>query len=234
MEKNITKFISPKNQTLLWKIINQSVLFNKLPTNERPVWFKNIIGYIYYERNTFFFDTDELVTLNKKAICFILNELKTTNDRNEKEILYLTQIDRSEIVDGMQNTNNRSVKEITYLTQIDHTEIVDESKNIPIDHPTHPTHPTHNTPYFTTLSLEDNYQNKTVIKKELYDKNATLFDMRQKEFNDLIANNTPPQIDFRIKEIDEPMEDLSVLIERCVKERNAFIGQSYGDEGLVK
>ena len=204
MEKNITIFISSKNQTLLWKTINQSVLFNKLSPVQQAVWFKNIIGYIYYERKTLFFDTDELVTLNKKAICFILNELNSINQYSEKEILYLPESDRRELV------------------------------NEPLNTPPSPIQPIHNTPYFTNFSIEDEYPNKTVIKKELYDKNATLFDMRQKEFNDLIANNTPPQIDFRIKEIDEPMEDLSVLIERCVKERNDFIGQSYGEEGGLK
>ena len=204
MEKNITIFISSKNQTLLWKTINQSVLFNKLPPVQQAVWFKNIIGYIYYERKTLFFDTDELVTLNKKAICFILNELNSINQYSEKEIVYLPESDRRELV------------------------------NEPLNTPPSPIQPIHNTPYFTNFSIEDEYPNKTVIKKELYDKNATLFDMRQKEFNDLIANNTPPQIDFRIKEIDEPMEDLSVLIERCVKERNDFIGQSYGEEGGLK
>jgi len=230
MEKNITIFISSKNQTLLWKTINQSVLFNKLSPVQQAVWFKNIIGYIYYERKTLFFDTDELVTLNKKAICFILNELNSINQYSEKEILYLPESDRRELIDGLKNTNHRSEKEILYLPESDRRELVNE----PLNTPPSPIQPIHNTPYFTNFSIEDEYPNKTVIKKELYDKNATLFDMRQKEFNDLIANNTPPQIDFRIKEIDEPMEDLSVLIERCVKERNDFIGQSYGEEGGLK
>jgi hypothetical protein len=208
MEKNITQFISHKNQILLWKTLTQSILFNKLPPDERTGWFKNIIGYIYYERNTIFFDTDELVTLNKKAIYFILNELKSINERIEKEILYLPESDRRELIDEPLN--------IPINTPINNFTNTSTNTHNTINSPT----PIHNTPYFTNLSIEDEYPNKTVIKKELYDKNATLFDMRQKEFNDLIANNTPPQIDFRIKEMDEPMEDLSILIERYVKERN--------------
>lgn len=203
MEKNLTIFISPKNQTLLWKIINQSILFNKLPPGERAGWFKNIVGNIYYERKTVFFDTDELVTLNKKAIYYILNKLNESQNINDP-------IDHREVVYKSQIINECS----------------DNMKNTPIDPPT-PIQHAYNAPYFTNLSIGDEYNNKTVIKKELYDKNASLFDRKQKEFNDLIANNTPPQIDFRMKEIDEPIEDLSVLIERCVKERNAFIGEPY-------
>lgn len=193
MEKTYSIFISPKNQTLLWKTINKSTLFNQLPPNERAEWFKNIIGYIYYEKNTFFFDTDELVTLNKKTIHFILNELNTTIEKRRME-----KIDNNSYFTNVPNNHSHTV--------ISSTEVLQPN-----------------------IELKEQYENEPFIKKEMYNKNNALFDIKQKEFNELISNNTPPQIDFRIKEIDEPVEDLNVLIERCVKERNEFIGQSYGE-----
>ena len=73
------------------------------------------------------------------------------------------------------------------------------------------------------MEAEARYPTEALIKKELSEQNAMMFDMRQKEFNSLLANNAPPQIDFRIKEIDNPIEDMDVLIEKCMKERNDCI-----------
>jgi hypothetical protein len=175
---NYSKFIASDNQTLLWKTLNKSHLFNLLPENERPEWFKNMIGHIYFERNMYFFDTDDLTTLNKKTIRIMLNER-------------ITGANKSQIVDeGWGRRGN-----LGFPT--DDRIFVNEMK-------------------------ENKIEENGILKKELSEQNAMLFDMRQREFNDLIANSKPPQIDFRIKEIDEPIEDMDMLIEKCMKERNDY------------
>jgi len=220
-------FIASDNQTLLWKTINQSVLFNQIPPNERADWFKNIVGYIYFERNNNFGDMDDLLALNKKTIQFMLNELKSKIEPREKGgILY-----SSERPEGAHK-NSHSIP-------------TSPSSPIPTEYKVNPTSSFQslsgffNNSYLTDVPKAYSYspdipneklQNKTeadtryksesVMKKELSEKNAMMFDMKRREFDDLIANNTPPQIDFRIKEIDEPIEDMESLIEKCIKERN--------------
>ncbi len=185
--KNYSKFIATDNQTLLWKTINKSQLFNELPPIERSGWFKSVIGHIYFERNSYFFDTDSLTSLNKKTIRIMLNDLKDT----------------------IENIRMDAIRNNPYFT------------DVPKDDPVLSNNPSE--VLRNKMEAEARYLNEALVKKELCEQNAMMFDMKQKEFSSLIASNTPPQIDFRIKEIDEPIENMDVLIERCMKERNDYI-----------
>jgi hypothetical protein len=200
-----SKFIATENQTLLWKTINKSQLFNELPPEERPDWFKNAIGYIYFERDKYFFDTDDLTTLNKKTVHFMLTDLKVTLEHRRMDAIrnnpYFTDVPKDDPI----LSNNPT--EVLRSKMKESTEAVTGFSGME----------------WKKMEAEGRYQSDAVIKKELCEQNAAMFDMKQKEFNSLIANNTPPQIDFSIKEMDEPIEDMSVLIERCVKERNDYV-----------
>lgn len=49
--------------------------------------------------------------------------------------------------------------------------------------------------------------------------NSELFNQKQKEYTDNFDSRAPPEIDFRMKEIDEPIEDISILVKKHLKER---------------
>jgi len=246
-----SKFIAIENQTLLWKTINKSQLFNKLPPEERPDWFKNAIGYIYFERDKNFFDTDDLTTLNKKTVHFMLTDLKVTLEHRRMDAIrnnpYFTDVPkddpilsnnpsevlRSKMKESTERTTvNHLIKDgdVSYFSGRDSRPESKKQKGVSLG-ATPPMGETLVSLQMTGFSgmewkkmeAEGRYQSEAVIKKELCEQNAAMFDMKQKEFNSLIANNTPPQIDFSIKEMDEPIEDMSVLIERCVKERNDYV-----------
>lgn len=58
-------------------------------------------------------------------------------------------------------------------------------------------------------------EKQTVIGSDL----DTLYVQRQKEYENMRKNSIPPEIDFRITEIDEPIQDINLLIEKHKKER---------------
>ena len=67
------------------------------------------------------------------------------------------------------------------------------------------------------------YYNNNVLKKDLIENNISLYDKKQREFNELFNNNTPPPIDFKIKEKDEPIENIDILVKEYLKLRDEDI-----------
>jgi hypothetical protein len=80
------------------------------------------------------------------------------------------------------------------------------------------TTPANNDP--TTIILNENNTHHTLInelKKETI--TTDLFNKKQKEFDDFFKNQNPQEIDFRIKEKDEPIQDITKLVEKHLKDR---------------
>lgn len=69
---------------------------------------------------------------------------------------------------------------------------------------------------FLPLKTENDVKQR-YIKKEL--DTVELFEKKQKEYDDLFKPKLPEKIDFNIKEIDEPIKDISQLVEKHLRER---------------
>ena len=154
-------FIKPDNQTLLWNIIQQSPLFQRLIPSERSKWFKNIIQYIYQNDSELLkiYTSEDLLSFNKKTIQIMLSDLANNKVLNDNIIPHQDPIP-------------------------------------PLIIPT------------------------SILKKDISESNLSLFDQKNKEFNDIFKNNIPPNIDFSIKETDEPINDIDRLVKEHLKERD--------------
>lgn len=159
-------FIKPDNQTLLWNIIQQSPLFQRLIPSERSKWFKNIIQYIYQNDSDLLkiYTSEDLLSFNKKTIQIMLSDLANNKVLN----------------DNIIPSQHNSIPPIIPLT--------------------------------TTST--------TILKKDISESNLSLFDQKNKEFNDIFKNNIPANIDFSIKETDEPINDIERLVKEHLKERD--------------
>lgn len=163
----MSHFVKPDNQTLLWNVIQQSPLFQRLIPSERSKWFKNIIQYIYQNDSDLLkiHTSEDLLTFNKKTIQIMLSDLANNKASNDN-IMPLTP-------------------DSTHPTIIPST----------------------------TIST-------TILKKDISESNLSLFDQKNKEFNDIFKNNIPANIDFSIKETDEPINDIDRLVKEHLKERD--------------
>ena len=74
-------YITTENQTLLWNTVKKIALFEKLSTEEREPWFREIIQK-FYENNRFkTLSLTELKQLNRDTITYMMNALKEIDHR---------------------------------------------------------------------------------------------------------------------------------------------------------
>lgn len=75
-----TQFVHSNNQSLLWKVINNTQqtinYFANAPPGEKEKWFQTIIGHVYNQYNG---QNISLRDINKRAIDFMLQSLQTTS-----------------------------------------------------------------------------------------------------------------------------------------------------------
>ena len=75
-----TQFVHSNNQSLLWKVINNTQqtinYFANAPPGEKEKWFQAIIGHVYNQYNG---QNISLRDINKRAIDFMLQSLQTTS-----------------------------------------------------------------------------------------------------------------------------------------------------------
>ena len=74
-----TQFVHSNNQSLLWKVINNTPqtinYFANAPPGEKEKWFQTIIGHVYNQYNG---QNISLRDMNKRAIDFMLQSLQAT------------------------------------------------------------------------------------------------------------------------------------------------------------
>ena len=75
-----TQFVHNNNQSLLWKVINNTQqtinYFANAPPGEKEKWFQTIIGHVYNQYNG---QNISLRDINKRAIDFMLQSLQTAS-----------------------------------------------------------------------------------------------------------------------------------------------------------
>ena len=71
----MSEYINPSNQTILWNVIQKIKLFQIIPKDEQEMWFKEIIGSFYKQNKQFKFNAIELQSLNKKTIEYMVQLL---------------------------------------------------------------------------------------------------------------------------------------------------------------
>ena len=88
-------FILPENQKLIWNTINKVPSFQKMGENmsdNRELWFKDIIQQVYDNNKTKNLSVQELRQLNKETISTMISQLKmsTSNDSISNTFLSTT------------------------------------------------------------------------------------------------------------------------------------------------
>ena len=71
---------------------------------------------------------------------------------------------------------------------------------------------------FSIKNEKPTLKQQSILKKETH--TVDLYNVKQKEFDNFFKNQTPTEIDFRIKDIDEPIKNINEAVEEFLKERN--------------
>lgn len=149
--------------------------------------------YIHHENQTLLWNT-----INKSMFIDILHHSVRANWFKETiEYMYLDEVDK---YNDLKQLNKKTIEIM----------IFDLAKRLSSQHalpPAPPAPPEHSTSF------------PNLLKKDISEMNSELFNQKQKEYTDNFDSRAPPEIDFRMKEIDEPIEDISILVKKHLKER---------------
>ena len=108
----------PENQELLWNIMNQTPYLTSMlsyqTTEQKQVWFKNIIQTFYQQNSHKTLDKAQLNQLNKDTLSYMVNIVKGAPPPNGAESAYL------------QQRNQRTVD--TFQPKIETPEIIPDNR----------------------------------------------------------------------------------------------------------
>lgn len=81
-----TTFIKQENQTVLWNTIQNFELFHQvLKPEQKPAWFKEIIGIFYTKYRDILLPPSELEILNRQIIQYMVSSLKSIRELQLQE-----------------------------------------------------------------------------------------------------------------------------------------------------
>jgi len=116
----MASFIKQENQTILWKTIQNTNIFNEvLSDNQKPLWFKQIIGMFYEQNCDRRLSRLDLENLNKQTIEYMISSLKNIKQIN--------------MTKKQQNLSNIKQKNISPQKRVSFQEEIGLSTNMPID-----------------------------------------------------------------------------------------------------
>lgn len=83
--------IHRENQELLWNIVNKNKVvhnfFQRIPEQDKYNWFQNIISDFYNKYRTYSISSNDLSTINKEILRFMINNASTnTENMNQTKI----------------------------------------------------------------------------------------------------------------------------------------------------
>ena len=192
------QFINSNNQSLLWKVINNTPqminYFSNAKPGEKEKWFQSVIGHIYNQYNG---QNISLRDMNKRSIDFMLQAMVP---QIPTQASYQTQ---------MQGSQTQMSSQTPYPTQI-------QGSQMQVPYQTQMSSQTQMQGSQTQMQAP--YQVVKNKENQLNDQ----FNRRQAEYDSMIKKEVPtPHFNDNIK--DEAIVDLGSAVEEYMKQRNQDI-----------
>jgi hypothetical protein len=195
-----TQFVHSNNQSLLWKVINNTQqtinYFANAPPGEKEKWFQTIIGHVYNQYNG---QNISLRDINKRAIDFMLQSLQTTSVKAPS-------------ASASAQASYQSGPSVPY--QSGPSVPYQSGPSVPYQS-TALAHPT-SVPYQSGPSVP--YQTVKSREQQLTDQ----FTQRQAEYESMVKKDVPtPHFTENVK--DEAIQDLGSAVKEYMKQRDQDI-----------
>jgi len=197
---------SVNNQTLLWNIINRNAKINILPSSQKPIWFKDNMNLLYHSPAfpKVAKSNEELTQINKHLLSHLLDDLSRLS-------LAESALDPSNLVPpGYQHSSALS-------------------SSLPPAPPIVQPYTSETSQAFNRLELGQ--VTRTHITNNPNNISAD-FERIKKEYEDSYNPKPPEKIDFSVANADEPIQNISSLIEKHLKEREEDV-LKYGTGGTT-
>ena len=192
------QFINSNNQSLLWKVINNTPqminYFSNAKPGEKEKWFQSVIGHIYNQYNG---QNISLRDMNKRSIDFMLQAMVP---QIPTQASYQTQ---------MQGSQTQMSSQTPYQTQMQgsHTQAPYQTQMS-----------SQTQMQGSQTQMQAPYQVVKNKENQLNDQ----FNRRQAEYDSMIKKEVPtPHFNDNIK--DEAIVDLGSAVEEYMKQRNQDI-----------
>lgn len=194
------QFINSNNQSLLWKVINNTPqminYFSNAKPGEKEKWFQSVIGHIYNQYNG---QNISLRDMNKRSIDFMLQAMVP---QIPTQASYQTQ---------MQGSQTQMSSQTPYQTQM-------QGSHTQAPYQTQMSSQTQMQGSQMQTQMQAPYQVVKNKENQLNDQ----FNRRQAEYDSMIKKEVPtPHFNDNIK--DEAIVDLGSAVEEYMKQRNQDI-----------
>ena len=191
------QFINSNNQSLLWKVINNTPqminYFSNAKPGEKEKWFQSVIGHIYNQYNG---QNISLRDMNKRSIDFMLQAMVPQTQVPQMQATYQPQTQGSQM--QMQAPYQTQVSSQTQMQGSQTQTQIQGSQ--------------------TQTQMQAPYQVVKNKENQLNDQ----FNRRQAEYDSMIKKEVPtPHFNDNIK--DEAIVDLGSAVEEYMKQRNQDI-----------
>ena len=188
-----TQFVHSNNQSLLWKVINNTQqtinYFANAPPGEKEKWFQTIIGHVYNQYNG---QNISLRDINKRAIDFMLQSLQTTSVKAPTASAHPS-------VSGQPSVPYKSTAPASAQVPYQSTASYQSGPSVS---------------YQSTAS----YQTVKSREQQLTDQ----FTQRQAEYESMVKKDVPtPHFTENVK--DEAIQDLGSAVKEYMKQRDQDI-----------
>ena len=199
------QFINSNNQSLLWKVINNTPqminYFSNAKPGEKEKWFQSVIGHIYNQYNG---QNISLRDMNKRSIDFMLQAMvpqtqvpQMQGSQMQMQAPYPTQIQGSQMQAPYQTQVSSQTQMQGSQTQMQGSQMQMQGSQMQMQAP---------------------YQVVKNKENQLNDQ----FNRRQAEYDSMIKKEVPtPHFNDNIK--DEAIVDLGSAVEEYMKQRNQDI-----------
>ena len=189
-----TQFIHSNNQSLLWKVINNTPqtinYFTNAPPGEKERWFQSVIGHVYKQYNG---QNISLRDMNKRAIDSMLQSLQVPVQQTQVQQMPVQQV---------------QVQQMSYQSG-QHTAPFQSA-------PTAPFQSAPSVPFQSAPSVP--YQSVKNREQQLTDQ----FTRRQAEYETMVKKDVPtPHFTENVK--DEAILDLGSAVKEYMKQRDQDI-----------
>jgi hypothetical protein len=196
-----TQFVHSNNQSLLWKVINNTQqtinYFANAPPGEKEKWFQAIIGHVYNQYNG---QNISLRDINKRAIDFMLQSLQTTS------------------VNAPSASAHPSVPYQSAASAHPSVPYQSAASAHPSSVPYQSTASAHPSAPYQSAALAHPYQTVKSREQQLTDQ----FTRRQAEYESMVKKDVPtPHFTENVK--DEAIQDLGSAVKEYMKQRDQDI-----------
>ena len=207
-------YIHSKNQELLWSTMMKVPLF-KLQHADHPnqivFWFRNVIGMFYDKYRDVPLQVQDLQKINRETVAYMVQSLQ----KNAEPVPLSGPVPLQGPVQAHLPTGP-----------------VPLQGHVPLPGPV-PLQSHSVTPFYQVGNLHlpansiDTFENKTVTRNYILEQKQAefthQFSERQKEYDQMLKGPAVQEIDFRMVDPDQPIENMEELIQQHMKSREEIV-----------